>query len=334
MKKIIPFLAFLSTLLTSCQREVSFPPDAPVVHVVEKVVAAIVITNAAQNEFDSIVYRYLPDKTMEVHYSRAGDSVTRTYHYDNAGRLAKLEDEKALYYTNNNIAVAISFQYNSSGQLTKSLTDFQTTSGIPASYNIVASGSGKKMIVYDTAYAGLSYNLGWANRIIYSNLTADNYLLYDSCIYVNNSTGGITTNVSDYSYDGNKNATSVRQSTYQDGQLSEWGVVTVTQDNTAPIYEGLRKKLFRNLTNWYDAGYVLQDDRYRLFTLPGHMYKRMSYTGYTTNGGLVPLNVIRSIEYENEYDGDLLLKSKVTFSVTGQGTIHYVNQVKYYYRLM
>jgi hypothetical protein len=29
-----------------------------------------------------------------VHYSRAGDSITRTYFYDSEGRLTKLEDQK------------------------------------------------------------------------------------------------------------------------------------------------------------------------------------------------------------------------------------------------
>ena len=331
-KKFFFFILFIF-FLASCQKEISFPDDAPAIPV-EKVVAAIVITNSSQNEFDSIVYRWLPDKTREVHYSRAGDSITRTYSYDSEGRLTKLEDQKALYYTNGDIAHAISFQYNSSGQLIKTITDFKTKSDIPAYFNTSGSDNGKKIIIYDTSYIGPSYNLGWANRIIYNTVSPDNYLMYDSCIFLNNSTGGTTTNVSDYSYDANKNAIAIRQYTYQDGQLSEWGDVTVTRDKPAPVYEALRKKLFRNLTNWYDAGYVLQDDNYRLFTFPGNMYKRMSYSGYSLYGAPVPLVVAKSIEFQNEYDDDLLLKSIVSFSLTGQGTIHYVNHVSYYYKLM
>jgi len=334
MRKDYFFLVLLFFFLASCQREIYFPEDATVVPVLEKVVAAIVITNGAHNEFDSTVYRWLPDKTREVHYSRTGDSITRTYSYDSAGRLVKIEDQKALYYTNGNIAHAISFQYNNSGQLIKTVTDFNTRSGIPAYYNTSASATVKNITVYDTSYNGPNYNLGWANRVIYNTVSPDNYLLYDSCIFYNYSTGGSSTNVSDYSYDGNKNAMEIRQHTYQDGQLTEWGDVTVTRDKPAPIYEGLRKKLYRNLTNWYDAGFALQDDNYRFFTFPGSMYKRMFYSGYSTNGGPNPFQVARSIEYENEYDKDLLLKSKVSFSVNGQGTISYVNHVRYYYKLM
>jgi hypothetical protein len=332
MKKKIAFLALLIYLLTSCQQEIFRPVNAPVNVVPEKVVAAIVITNAAQNEFDSIVYRYLSDKTREVHYRKSGDSVTRTYHYDAAGRLAKLEDENALYFTNNNVARSISFQYNSSGQLIKTLTDFNTVSGVLAYYNHTVSGNGKKIIGYDTSYITSSYNLNWANRIIYNTLSADNYLVYDSSVFFNNTTGETKTLVSDFTYDADKNATGIRQYTYQDGQLSEWGTVSATYDRPAPIYEGLRKKLFRNLANWYEVSSVSQDDNYRFFSIPGHMYKNLSYSGYSSNGGIVPLTVLKGVEYKNEYNNDLLLKSIVTFSVTGQGNIHYVNDIRYYYK--
>ena len=333
MRKIfVPFI-LLFVYLASCQREINFPEDT-LVPVAEKVIAAIVIRNAAQNEFDSVVYRWLPGVTKEVHYERNGDSITRTYSYDNVGRLAKIEDQKALFYTNSDIAHAISFQYNNAGQLVKTVTDFETRKGIPAYYNSVVSGNDKAIIIYDTSYLGPSYNLGWVNRIIFNTVTPDNYLKYDSCIYFNYSSGGTTTNVSDYSYDANKNAVSIRQHTYQKSELTEWGDVAVTRDRSAPIYEGLRKKLYRNLTNWYDAGYVLQDDSYRFFTFPGSMYKLMSYSGYSTNGGPNPFQVMKSIEYQNEYDGDLLLRSTVSFSLNGQGTIRYTNIIRYYYTLM
>ncbi len=332
MKKNFFFFILFFFLLTSCQKEISFPADAPAAPVPEKLVAAIVIINSLQNEFDSIVYRYLPDKIREVHYHQSGDSIVRSYSYDNAGRLARIEDENALYYTNNSIARSISFQYNNSGQLIKTLTDFRTVSGVPAYYNNSIAGSTKKIIGYDTSYISSSYDLGWANRIIYNTLSVDNYLMYDSCIYFNNSTGGTTTYVSDYSYDGNKNAEGIRQYTYQNGQLSEWGTVTITRDKPAPVYEALRKKLFRNLSNWYETGYISQDDNYRLFTFPGSMYKKMSYSGYSSDGGPVPLTVIKGIDFQNEYDNDMLLKSIVTFSLTGQGTIHYINDIRYYYK--
>jgi hypothetical protein len=126
--------------------------------------------------------------------------------------------------------------------------------------------------------------------------------------------------------------TSVRKATYQDGQLFEWGDISVTYDIPAPVYEGLRKKLFRNLTNWYDASSVWQDDNYRLFTIPGHMYKRFSYAGYSLYGGATPLTVSKGFDFQNEYDNDLLIKSIVTITVSGQGNIYYVNNIRYYYK--
>ena len=331
MKKILRLVIVNFLLLTSCQKEVSFPP-APPPPPPEQLVAAIAISNAAQNEYDSIVYRYAADKIREVHYHRFGDSVTRTYSYDVAGRLTKIEDENAIYFTNNNIAHTIRFQYNNAGQLIKTLTDFETVSGIPAYFTYTSSGNLKKMIVYDTSYFTASYSLDWANRIVYNTMSSDNYLRYDSTIYLNNASGGIKAEVSDFNYDANKNVTSIREATYQSWQLSEWGDVSVTFDTPAPVFEGLRKKLFRNLANWYDASSVWQDDNYRLFTVPGHMYKRLAYSGYSLYGGTTPLTVIRGFDFQNEYDNNLLVRSIVTITVSGQGNIHYVNDIRYYYK--
>jgi hypothetical protein len=219
MKKSFAYFSFIIFLLTSCQQEIFFPTDAPVNAVVEKLVSAIVITNSLQTEFDSIVFRYQSNKTIEVHYRQTGDSIKRTYYYDNAGRLTKLEDDKVLYYTNNNTAYSISFLYNSSGQLIKTFTEFKTVPAVPAFYNNIVSGNNKKIVVYDTSYVNPSYNLGWANRIIYNTLSTDNFLQYDSCISLNYLTGGRTTYVSDYTYDTKKNVTGVRQ------YLSGWPII-------------------------------------------------------------------------------------------------------------
>ena len=334
MKKKIAFFTLLFYLLTSCQQEIFLPVNAPVNVIPEKVVAAIVITNELQNEFDSILYRYYPDKIREVHYKETGDSITRTYSYDADGRLAKIEDDKALYYTDNTTARAISFQYNNTSQLIKTVTDFKTVSAVPAYYNYTISANEKKIIGYDTSYITSSYNLDWPNRIIYNTLSADNYLVYDSNISINNRSGKTKTLVSEFKYDANKNATDIREYTYQDGQLSEWGTLTATYDRPAPVYEGLRKKLFRNLANWYEVSSVSQDDNYRFFTIPGQMYKNLFYSGFAIDGSPAPVMVLKRAEYKNEYDNDVLIKSTVTFSVTGQGTIHYVSNIRYYYRLL
>src|SRR5438132_5077166 len=191
MKQLFPIFILFILLLTSCQKELSDPD--PVNPVTEKVIAAIVIADLQQNDYDSIVYWYFPDKTLEVHYDQSCDSVTRTYYYDGNGRLAKLEDEEAIYYTNNDAAHRISFNYNSSGQLVQTLTDFTTASGVEAHYNNILSATGNSITIYDTTYKSSLYNLDWANRIIYNALTTSNYLLYDSCISVNNTNGFITT---------------------------------------------------------------------------------------------------------------------------------------------
>jgi len=334
MKKKIAFLTLPVYLLTSCQQEIFRPGNAPVNIVPETVVAAIVISNAAQNEFDSIVYSYMPDKTREVHYRESGDSTIRIYYYDAAGRLAKIEDDNALYYTDNlaNTARAISFQYNSAEQLIKTVTDFKTVSAVPAYYNYTISANGKKIIGYDTSYITSSYNLDWPNRIIYNTLSADNYLVYDSSISINNTSGKTKTLVSEFKYDANKNATGIRQYTYHDGQLFEWGTLSATYDRPAPVYEGLRKKLFRSLANWYEVSSVSQDDNYRFFAIPGHMYKNLFYSGFAIDGSPAPVKVLKGYEYQNEYNNDLLIKSIVTVSVTGQGNVHYINYIHYYYR--
>lgn len=297
----------------------------------EKLVTAIVIANPPQNEYDSIVFRYQTNKITEVHYSAAGDSVTRAYYYDAPGRLIRIEDGKALYYTNSTAARVIHFQYNNQGQLSKTLTDFEIATGVPAYYHYSNQGNQKKIVVYDTSYVTASYDLGWANRIVYNTVSNDNYLLYDSSIYFNGYTGGIKTLVSDFTYDTDKNASRIDQHGYFDGKLLVWGSVTITSDLSAPVYEGLRKKLFRGLANWYEASSLSQDDNYRFFSIPGHMYRGIFYKGYSIYGGAEPLTVTRNTEYKNEYLGDLLKKSVVTFSLTGQGNISYINHIRYYY---
>src|SRR4030095_9068212 len=135
MKQLLPIFISSLLILTSCQKELSIPDLNPVDSTTEKVVAAIVIADLEQNDYDSIVYRYFPDKQLEVHYDQWGDSVTRTYYYDGNGRLLKLEDEEAIYYTNNDAARRISFNYNSSSELVQTLTDFTTVSGVEAHFN-------------------------------------------------------------------------------------------------------------------------------------------------------------------------------------------------------
>ena len=100
-----------------------------------------------------------------MHYTATGNSVTRAYHYDTAGRLAKIEDEKALYYTNNNVAHTIRFEYNNRGQLSKTLTDFKTINNVPAYFNYKIQGNQKQILVYDTSYITPAYDLGWQDYL-------------------------------------------------------------------------------------------------------------------------------------------------------------------------
>jgi YD repeat-containing protein len=331
MKKGLLYFASLLLVFISCQKEIHFTRITSNAPIPEKLVTAIVIVNPPQNEYDSIVFRYSANKISEVHYTATGDSVTRAYDYDAAGRLAKIEDEKALYYTNNHVAHTIRFEYNNLGQLSKTLTDFETVKNVPAYFNYKTQGNQKQILIYDTSYITPAYDLGWANRIIYNTVSNDNYLLYDSAIFFNDYTRGIKTLVSDFVYDAEKNASTVNQHGYFDGELTSWGAVDITTDRSAPVYEGLRKKLFRGLANWYEASSVLQDDNYHFFTAPGHMYKQILYKGFSNSGGTQPLNVTRTTEYKNEYSNDFLQKTMVTFSLTGQGSIAYVNFIRYYY---
>ena len=131
MTKKILYSAF-TIILGSCQHELHFPvvQMPPVVAIPpEKLITAIVVTNPAQTDYDSMVFRYGTNQIKEVHYDPFKDSTTRTYYYDAAGRLSKLEDEKAIYYTNNDIARRISFQYDADGQLQKTITDLTVSRG-------------------------------------------------------------------------------------------------------------------------------------------------------------------------------------------------------------
>ena len=242
----MPVMACL-LLLASCQKE--FNEAVTKVQVVPVIpdVSAIVITNGTAGDYDSVVYRYFTGKTNEIHYNYTRDSVTRTYYYDAAGRLSKLEDQKAIYYTNNDVAKRISFIYNNAGEIVETLTDFNTLQGIKAWYNDTVSGDTKTITIYDTAYRGPSYDLDWANRVIYTIVNNNNSIVYDSCIYYNYIYGHVKTIASSYDYNGGNNATSVTKFTYQDFNLAETGITYITRDKPAPFFEALRKKLFRNL---------------------------------------------------------------------------------------
>ncbi len=287
ISRLHPLITSIFLLASSCQKEFNGPSTKVVVLPVTHEVSAIVITNGLQGDYDSIVYRYLTDKTYEVHYNFSGDSTIRTYSYDAAGRLSKLEDEKAIYYTNNDIARRISFIYDNSGDIIETLTDFATVSaGIRAYYNNTISGDTKSIIIYDTAYASASYNLDWTNRIIYNTVSSDNYLLYDSCIFNNYTYGHIKTVVSAYSYDANNNATAINKFTYQDMNLAESGTTDIIRDKPAPVFEALRKELYHNLATWYQTSSAMQDNSFQLFPVPGGMYKSIDYKGHSVSGGL------------------------------------------------
>jgi hypothetical protein len=322
----------VALLLTSCQRQLHFP-DIPVVTAPhEKLVTAIVVTNPTQTDYDSLVFRYSTDKIKEVHYSLYGDSVTRTYYYDAAGRLSKLEDENAIYYTNNNMARRISFQYDASGQLQETKTDFTNVLGVSANIITTASGTNKKIIVYDTAYSTAAYNLDWVNRVIYSTISNSNYLLYDSSIFINTTTIGLVkTIVAVFSYGADSAVTSINKRIYFNNQLSEQGIVSVTGDQSAPAYKTLRKKLYRNLTNWFEASEVWQDDNYKLFPLPGGPYKSILYKGFSASADPASPPFTRNYEFVNSYNAGQLNNSIVTYSLSGQGTNHYVNVLRFYY---
>jgi len=317
-------------LLASCQRELHFPVTPVVLLPPEKLVTAIVITNPTQADYDSLVYRYAADKIREVHYSAQNDSLTRTYYYDAAGRLSALEDDNAIYYTNNNSAHRISFEYDAAGLLLQTKTDFKNVSGVAASIITHSQSAGKSLVVYDTGYA--SNNLDWVNRIVYSTVSSSNYLLYDSSVFINNTNAGLVkTSVATYDYTSDSAVNSIKKSIYFNQQLAEYGVVAVFKDKPAPVYGTLRKKLYRNLSDWFEASAVWQDDNYRLFPLPGGPYKAILYKGFSVSAGANSPGFTRNYEFDNTYNGDQLFKSVVTYTLQGQGNNKYVTILRYYY---
>ena len=330
MKPLLTTIFFLF-FFTSCQKEL----NAPVVEVTlpsnESRVSSLVISNGYTGDYDSTVFRYTRDKTREVHYDYAGDSAARTYYYDALQRLSRLEDDKAIYYTNNDTAKSVSFFYDSQGELTETSTDFHAKSGIKTYYNNNISVDTKTVLIYDTSYRGISYNLDWANRIIYVTLKADNTLLYDSCIYFNYASGHIKKVVSSYNYDGDKEVTSIDKFTYQDNELFGWGTTTIQRDKPAPVFEALRKKLYHNLANWYQTSSAMQNDSYQPFPVPGGMFKSIKYKGSASSGLPLSRDVIIDVVYENNYNNDVLEKSVVTYDMSGQGIAHYSNDIRYYY---
>ncbi len=299
----------------------------------ENLVKAVVITDPAQNDYDSMVFRYSTDKIREVHFDiYTGDSLTRTYYYDAAGRLSKLEDEKAIYYTNSDRAKRIVFQYDYNGHLSETVTDFSSITGVKAQVVTSNQGSYKKIIYYDTAYSTKAYDLDWANRIIYSTVNNSNYITYDSAIFLNTTTVGLVkTVVNAYHYATDSSILSVDRRIYFNHLLSEEGVLSGNSDLASKIYKSFHKKLYRNLTNWYDPSAAWQDDNYHLFPLPGGPYKTILYSGRSVSSGPAATPFSLNYEFDNTYSGDQLKKSIVTYSLSGQGSNRYIKILRFYY---
>jgi hypothetical protein len=138
--------------------------------------------------------------------------------------------------------------------------------------------------------------------------------------------------VADYKYDGNLNVTAINSNTYFDDTLTEQGITGLIKDNPAPAYEALRKKIYSNLANWYEAGLILQDDNYHLFSVPGHIYRSIVYTGRSLSNAAIAPVITRSYDYINTFKDDLLQRSLVTYSLKGEGSGTYTRALRYYYR--
>jgi len=331
MKKKFLYSGFFTLMLSSCQHELHFPMAPAITIPPEKLITAIVVTNPAQTDYDSMVFRYGASQIKEVHYDPFKDSTTRTYYYDAAGRLSKLEDEKAIYYTNNDIARRISFQYDADGQLQKTITDFNSVPGVSAYCTFNSNGTERKMILIDTAYVGATYNLEWSNRVIYSTLGNGNRLLFDSGVFINPSNTNLSkTIVNEYAYAADSSVTSINKRIYFNGQLAEYGTLYATSGKIAPVYRALHRKLYRNLSNWFDMGLAWQDDSYHLFPLAAGPYTSILYTGYSTDSGTKPYT--RNYEYDNSYTGDQLDRCSINYALLGQGTSKYTTVLRFYYK--
>jgi len=329
MRNLITCGGFAILLLASCQRELHFPTAPVAIVIPEKVITAIVVYNPLVGDYDSIAFQYAPTQIKQSHYDRNGITETRSFSYDASGRLTQIDDDKAIYYTNNDRAIRIHFDYNTAGRLQRTTTDFTKVSGVTAEFKNGDAGSVKLVTVYDTAYRTPAYNLDWVNRIIYSRVNARDYLLYDSSILTNTSYAGlVTTVVSEFAYDADTIVSTINKRVYSNHQLTEAGAMNAARDKPAPVYSALRRKLFRNLANWFDAGEVWQDTSYELFPLPGGPYKSILYNGLFAGGGQ---SFVRNYQFENVYSNGDLDNSMVTYTLTGQGTSNYVTWLKFYY---
>ena len=329
MRNLIVCGRFMILLLASCQREIRFPTTPVATAIPEKVITAIIVYNPLVGDYDSIAFQYAPDLVKQSHFDRNGITETRSFSYDAAGRLTQVDDDKAIYYTNNDRAIRIHFDYDAAGQLQQTTTDFTRVAGVKAEFKNSGAGNVKLVAIYDTAYRTPAYNLDWVNRIIYTRINARNYILYDSSILTNTSYAGLVTTVaSEFIYDSDTIVSIINKRIYSNGQLTESGTMNAARDKPAPVYTALRKKLFRNLANWFDAGEVWQDTSYDLYPLPGGPYKSTLYNGlFAANGQ----TFVRNYQFENVYSNGDLDNSMVTYTLTGQGTSNYVTWLKFYY---
>ena len=325
------FIGFILMLL-ACQRELHFPPT-PVAPTVaqEKLVRAIVVTNPVQNDYDSMVFRYLPDTIREVHYSSHKDSVTRIYYYQGA-RLQAIADENALYYTNHDKATRISFSYDASNLLIATATDFSRVKNVPASFVNKGSDKEREVWVYDTSYQSATYDLGWTNRIIYSRIGNHTQLLYDSAVFNNNSAPGLSkTIVNEYSYGPDSSVRTIQKRIYFNKELVEYGTVSAAAAAPCPALSGLRKKLYRNLANWFDAGMVWQNDNYAIFQLPQGPYNSILYKGFSTSNLQTQSSYTVDYLFGNFFQGNELTQSIIQYSLLGRGTSRYTTILRFYY---
>jgi hypothetical protein len=331
VKKLSFYIVFI-LFSAACQREIHFPSEPLHIPLPEKLVIAVVVTDPGRTDYDSISYRYQADKITATHHNKTGITGSRIFHYDAAAKLVMIEDDRELYHTNNDKARSIQFTYSSAGELIKAQTNFASGIGTGATFVYQPSGAEKKVIVYDTAYSGAGYNLQWVNRIIYYTISGNNFLVYDSSINRNTvNTALVKTVVSSYTYNADSTVASIQQKTYFNNELSEWGRTIVSADKVAPDYTAFRKKLYRGLSNWIDAGSVWQDANYDLFPLPGGPYKNILFSGVSTDGSSVSIPFNRDYVFKNNYNGDQLDESSITYTLTGQGNNHYVTVVKFYY---
>jgi hypothetical protein len=200
---------------------------------------------------DSLVFRFMADKTYEVHYNYefSGDSSVKTYRFDNAGKLLEIDcpegifDASAISSGNTADATDMKFFYDGAGELAR--IDLIYSNHPPTSiyYNFSEQAGKYNAVIYDTS----SVVIG--RKISYLRLNSDRFIEQDSIIYIDEPTN-FTLSYNNI-YDNDNNVTQSVDRSYTNGSLESMSTTSLARYGVYNPYLALRERSFANLANWF-----------------------------------------------------------------------------------